>query len=213
MPTTRPSEWFQLQEKHWRDLPVRHLKEGIDFYIKCLEKQNHELFEKALNNAHVPIRACITMASQKPVLTLGQFFAMSLIGNRWRVPDSGSSRFRVDDEWRIRTAYLPKHSDGARPDPGVLRGSGYRVGAHARDEELRREILNALVESRIPPLGNRPYYAEWGEPNSVKRLDKLNRTIFRIMNMNKGTTSHQKAVREWADDLNYLKTKYSMLLK
>jgi len=57
---------------------------------------------------------------------------------------------------------------------GMLSLLGYHVGgALPLHPSLRERILEYTFEHHLPPVADVPYFHEWGEPRSARRLQKL----------------------------------------
>ena len=65
------------------------------------------------------------------------------------------------------------------------------VGHSGEKRPTRRAILDYLVTEQLPMVDNPVYVAEWGDPSSKRRLDKLCRTIERL-------SGKTKIVKEWS---------------
>jgi len=87
----------------------------------------------------------------------------------------------------------------------------YHVGNHMTPTAERRLILEYLVEKELPPIVTREYYSSWGRPGTPERLQKLFNTIGGLIAAASGDPAKSKAIREWEDDLNFLRQKYRCL--
>ena len=124
----------------------------------------------------------------------------------------------IGNEWTTR---LDHARAGARiterPDDGMLATLGYRVGSvNGEKTAIRRQILKLLLEQlQLPIVGSPAYTDEWGEPNSSKRYNKLVRFLeSQLTNpSNINRPNMEKAMIEWAEDLEWVQTKYANLAK
>ena len=93
---------------------------------------------------------------------------------------------------------------------GVLKAFRYGVGdSGISNETERRQILDHVLEAPIPPVKDKSYTLEWGKPRSLKRKEKLIRTLRGLIAAKERMTSYHKssfnrAVQQWKDDLSYL---------
>jgi hypothetical protein len=81
---------------------------------------------------------------------------------------------------------------------------------------IRRQILELLLEQLQLPIVSSPAYTdEWGEPNSSKRYNKLVRFLeSQLTNpSNLNRPNMEKAMIEWAEDLEWVQKKYAHLAK
>lgn len=93
---------------------------------------------------------------------------------------------------------------------GLLSYMGYHVGHSGQLRKQRRDILERVMESTLPKIISPEYIADWGEPRSQQRLRKLADSLaaFRSDRERKVKTSNDEAIRDWTDDLQYLKETY-----
>lgn len=83
----------------------------------------------------------------------------------------------------------------------------YHVGkTRGIPSETRRQILQFLFEERIPLVYDTAYTAEWGQPGTARRLQKLAETIAALIRNAKRNTGrdYTQAISEWEDDLSFL---------
>ena len=93
---------------------------------------------------------------------------------------------------------------------GLLSYCGYKVGANGLPLDPRRKILDAIFLAQLPPIDDPAYRAQWGEPRSAKRLQKLAETMAAFVRNAKrrDAARMEKSIREWETDLAYLKRRY-----
>ncbi len=125
-----------------------------------------------------------------------------------RLPDPSAKSFLINIQaiWTKERFKLSKFIDPNSPDPGLLRALGYHVGVSVGlATEHRRMILDYLLESEaLPPIKDEAYMAQWGNPGSTKRRDKLFRVLKNLIEEKKHDIKFNKAVSEWADDFVYI---------
>lgn len=108
----------------------------------------------------------------------------------------------IRDEWEER-----KNREGAEyssPRNGLLSTMGYKVGMDGYKEKVRRKILKDVISGPLPLVGNPEYMEEWGEYGSKKRIQKLKNCLIGFSSGKQHETHHQ-AVKDWQDDLDWLK--------
>lgn len=93
---------------------------------------------------------------------------------------------------------------------GLLSYCGYKVGANGLPLDPRRKILDAIFLAQLPPIDDPVYRAQWGEPRSAKRLQKLAETMAAFVRNAKrrDAARMEKSIREWETDLAYLKRRH-----
>ena len=103
--------------------------------------------------------------------------------------------------------------DGA-PAVGVLALMGYHVGYTGLGQSERRDILKALFESAKLARGEGAdrdgYIAQWGEPRSAKRLEKMAKTLRGLTDLDRRKTMSDmsRAIEHREEDLAWLKATY-----
>jgi hypothetical protein len=77
-------------------------------------------------------------------------------------------------------------------------------------ESERWEILDTVFLRPLLQMDNAAYLSEWGEPKSVKRLQKLAESIaaFTRNAKRRSRGGCSKAIQDWETDLAYLKRTY-----
>lgn len=94
---------------------------------------------------------------------------------------------------------------------GMLGYLGYHVGAtNGVSEFARREILDMVFSSVLPPVNGVSYVRGWGEPSTSSRLHRLADEIARHARNGKLKRSADMSgpVMAWEADLKYLYQKY-----
>jgi len=94
---------------------------------------------------------------------------------------------------------------------GMLGYLGYHVGAtQPTPRNIRRQILEYVVECHLPPLNDQIYHAEWAEPLSPQRLKKLANTLAALARHAKRREegSWGSAINDWETDLALLRERY-----
>jgi hypothetical protein len=94
---------------------------------------------------------------------------------------------------------------------GMLDAFDYHVGkSHGIASGARRHILRFLFEERLPLVYDTAYTAEWGQPATARRLQKLAETIAALTRNAKRNTGrdYAQAISEWEDDLSFLWSTY-----
>ena len=135
--------------------------------------------------------------------------AMDLINQNKRVEDAEEVLEVLQEEWANR---LERYTQGqyraTTPDTGMLKSLNYRVGLDGLKKDLRRQILDFIIEGVLPPVGSPAYVAEWGKPLSRQRYRKLHRVIRVLASSAETLGNMEKAAMEWIEDLDYLEEKW-----
>lgn len=125
----------------------------------------------------------------------------------------------IEDEWERRYQLSLKENiekfsanQEPRPEYGMLRTIGYRVGKHGLEQIERREILDYLVESNLPNVASPNYIEEWGKEKSAKRIQKLVNVLGGIVAKNNEIPTMEYACSDWESDKNYIIKKYRGLV-
>ncbi len=122
----------------------------------------------------------------------------------------------IGDEWKNRLVHVRAGTRSTeRPNEGMLATLGYRVGSvNGEKTPIRRQILKLVLEQlQLPMVGSPAYTDEWGEPKSTKRYEKLIRFLESQLT-NPGNINRpnmEKAMIEWAEDLEWVQTNYTHL--
>lgn len=94
---------------------------------------------------------------------------------------------------------------------GVLKYMGYEVGrTKGLADHSRREILDAVFSSALPPVNSPDYVKNWGLPGTAPRLERLANELARFARNAKRnrTADYSSAVADWEADLKHLHGKY-----
>lgn len=111
----------------------------------------------------------------------------------------------------------PNSSSDSRSDDifiyeqGILRHCGYKVGLNGLGENQRRQVLDRIYLYPLPFINDDTYIKDWGEPATEVRLKKLLdsiNTFVRNAKRRNDKENYRKAIKDWEEDLNYLKTTY-----
>lgn len=111
---------------------------------------------------------------------------------------------------------MPLENNRFRQKRGLLREYGYKVGEMGLSIQERRAILDRICLTPLQAEGQTPdwedYLAEWGKPRTEKRLKKLAACLaaFSRNAKRRDPEGMAQAIRDWEDDLNYLKRKYAV---
>lgn len=90
---------------------------------------------------------------------------------------------------------------------GLLGYLGYRVGAtQGLDDRSRKQILDLVFGSPLPPINGPAYMREWAMPGSSARLRKIAEALasFTRNAKRKRGASMESAIADWERDLSYL---------
>jgi hypothetical protein len=91
------------------------------------------------------------------------------------------------------------------PTTGMLSKLGYRVGKFkGLEPALRRDLLRAIFESRLPPLNSEEYMELWGEPSSSERLMRMMLTITGLAAHGRNHAGYEQAVNDWLSDTAFM---------
>lgn len=95
-------------------------------------------------------------------------------------------------------------------EEGLLKFMGYAVGQLGAYRTRRRQVLDYVFNEKIPKVQSYDYMAEWGDPSSAKRLQKLANSLatFARNAKRRRTSDMEHATAEWEEDLAYLKNTY-----
>lgn len=94
---------------------------------------------------------------------------------------------------------------------GMLSYLEYRVGElQPTPRGDRWCILEYAFECHLPPLNDRDYLSEWGEPQTTQRLSKMANTLAALTRNAKrrDTVSFARAIDDWEHDLVLLRDRY-----
>ena len=95
------------------------------------------------------------------------------------------------------------------PQIGVLKYMGYQVGENGETVSTRHNVLQLVYEAPLPNIGPPDHMAEWGEPNSARRLNKIAWSIaIFCLNAKRKSVHLETAISDWETDLAWLKATY-----
>jgi hypothetical protein len=116
---------------------------------------------------------------------------------------------QIECEWKKRLEnYLMGDEKATRPDQGMLKTIGYRVGNDGIIYTKRRLILDRIINGVLPFCGSPSYMAEWGNPKTKKRFRKLRDVLNQLIFKNKKFSDMEVAVSDWVEDLKYIKGRW-----
>ena len=95
-------------------------------------------------------------------------------------------------------------------DEGLLKFMGYTVGQNGAYRTRRRQVLDYVFNEKVPKVQSYEYMAEWGEPKTTTRLQKLANSLatFARNAKRRRSSDMDHAVAEWEEDLQYIKESY-----
>ena len=126
-----------------------------------------------------------------------------------KVDEATSLLNKIENEWKKRLEnYLFGDEKSTRPEQGMLKTIGYKVGNDGLKYTKRRLILDRLILGILPFCGSPSYMAEWGYPKTKKRYRKLRDVLNQLIFKNKRFPEMEVAVGDWTEDLNYVKQKW-----
>ena len=92
-------------------------------------------------------------------------------------------------------------------DDGFLKDSGYNAQKDGPSTLERHQILNDVFEGKIelPPDLKESVAEQWGEANSIERLQKMRNAINFSLGTQKGrATPSEQAIRKWEADIAFI---------
>lgn len=126
-----------------------------------------------------------------------------------KIDEAFSLLNQIEHEWKKRLDdYLKGDRKATRPDQGMLKTIGYKVGNDGIIYTKRRLILDRLINGILPFCGSPSYMAEWGEPKTKQRFKKLRDVLNQLIFKNKNFPEMDVAVGDWSEDLKYIKDKW-----
>lgn len=116
-------------------------------------------------------------------------------------------------KWPSTEANPSKSSMGEfeAPGQGVLGYLEYHVGkTNGQPTKIRRAILERVFNGKLPPVFDKKYLQQWGEPGSAPRLQKMAESIAAFTRNFKRRDDDKldQAIREWEADLLFLFEQY-----
>lgn len=132
--------------------------------------------------------------------------AMTMLEKGQQIENANMVLEALKDEWRIRAE---RSSEGmvnlGPPKQGLLKKIGYKVGNEGASEKKRRDLIDFIIcADPLPFVWSPAYMAEWGEPMSKKRYNKLTTVIRSLAVKNQNVQNIDKAIIEWQTDLDYI---------
>ena len=116
---------------------------------------------------------------------------------------------QIEHEWKKRLDnYLNGDQKATRPDQGMLKTIGYKVGNDGMIYTKRRLLLDRVINGVLPFCGSPSYMAEWGDPKTKQRFKKLRDVLNQLIFKNRNFPEMDVAVGDWSEDLKYIKDKW-----
>ena len=116
---------------------------------------------------------------------------------------------QIEHEWKKRLDnYLNGDQKATRPDQGMLKTIGYKVGNDGMIYTKRRLLLDRVINGVLPFCGSPSYMAEWGSPKTKQRFKKLRDVLNQLIFKNRNFPEMDVAVGDWSEDLKYIKDKW-----
>jgi hypothetical protein len=101
-------------------------------------------------------------------------------------------------------------------DVGLLKKCGYSVGANARPDSERQQLLTKIFDmENIPALESQADVLSWGKAGTDTRLKKMANVIStqcRKIKARKNVKGCKRAIDRWEKDLMWLKHTYFLPL-
>ena len=98
------------------------------------------------------------------------------------------------------------------PQKGMLKYKGYSVGSSSNVTCWKRQIiLREVYENQLPNVMDSDYMAQWGRPQSAKRLKKMAESLAAFAKNAKRKRSQGNfdvAIADWEEDLAWLKKEF-----
>ncbi len=131
--------------------------------------------------------------------------SIRLIAGSRQVEDAQRMIADIQREWQRRRDRGDATLNYDRPEQGVLAALGYHVGhSQGQSSGTRRLILKHVLEGGLPMIHSATYMNEWGEPNSLKRFEKLVQFLGNMIEGNQMRPNSKLAVRQWREDLEWV---------
>ncbi|TBN41939.1 hypothetical protein EYE42_05940 [Paracoccus subflavus] len=93
----------------------------------------------------------------------------------------------------------------------ALKMFGYTVGTtKGWDLDKRKHFLSDFIELELPTIVEKTFGISYGAPSTMQRLLKVANVIASNANLKARHDAHlyRRAIRDWQDDLNFLKGRY-----
>jgi hypothetical protein len=97
------------------------------------------------------------------------------------------------------------------PSVGLLKTVGYSVGNNGETTPTRHAIIDYIMTKPLPPIGSISYMVSWGDPLTLKRYQKLCRTLESFISNANSRYSMGLACYHWEQELRYIQEKWSHL--
>ena len=116
-------------------------------------------------------------------------------------------------EWPVTRLVPGLPTSGSLPtrgwrDQSILKLLGYTAGARGQDRRRRQNSLRQAYLNDLRGLAEDEYLAEWGYPQSGRRLQKIAERLSLNITTNISRDSQREAVDHWREDLGWLKHRY-----
>ena len=126
-----------------------------------------------------------------------------------KIDEASNLLNQIEHEWKKRLDnYLNGDKKATRPDQGMLKTIGYKVGNDGIIYTKRRLLLDRVINGILPFCGSPSYMAEWGEPKTKQRFKKLRDVLNQLIIKNRNFPEMDVAVGDWSEDLKYIKDKW-----
>ncbi len=126
-----------------------------------------------------------------------------------KIDEASNLLNQIEHEWKKRLDnYLNGDQKATRPDQGMLKTIGYKVGNDGMIYTKRRLLLDRVINGVLPFCGSPSYMAEWGDPKTKQRFKKLRDVLNQLIFKNKNFPEMDVAVGDWSEDLKYIKDKW-----
>lgn len=147
-------------------------------------------------------RECVPVGTEEPDSHAARL--MREIESRW-----DKSVFDSDDwfSWPNAEGFPGGGDMGAIAwrDRGLLKLLGYSVDQEAEPARVRKALLSAIFNAKLPRLADQNYMNEWGSPASAARLRKMANSLAAFArNADRKGSSYAHAAARWRDDLSHL---------
>ena len=126
-----------------------------------------------------------------------------------KIDEASNLLNQIEHEWKKRLDnYLNGDQKATRPDQGMLKTIGYKVGNDGMIYTKRRLLLDRVINGVLPFCGSPSYMAEWGGAKTKQRFKKLRDVLNQLIFKNKNFPEMDVAVGDWSEDLKYIKDKW-----
>lgn len=90
---------------------------------------------------------------------------------------------------------------------GMLQYLKYKTGHSGHLKYKRHVILSRVMERPLPAIKSKEYMEQWGEPMSRVRFEMLIRSLNAFKNTRQDP-KYGEAIRDWEEDLKFLREAY-----